>query len=114
MGGHLKAPKLINTYTGHPTEGYAMDFSSKQGKLATGDNNGNIHIFDNDLKTGTPMYTAEKSVEDIQWSPTETTVLAAGEVDGLIKIYDTRAPNRAMLTKSVGSTDVNALAWSKL
>lgn len=112
--GNLKAPTLINTYTGHSAEGYAMDFSSTQGRLATGDNNGGIHVFEEDMKTATLMYTANKSIEDIQWSPTETTVLAAGEAGGLIKIYDTRAPKRAMLEKTVGSTDVNALTWSNL
>lgn len=111
---NLKPPVLINSYTDHPTEGYAMAFSSKEGRLATGDNQGNIHVFEEDFKTATPMYASKESVEDIQWSPTETTVLAAGEVGGLVKIYDTRAPNRSMLEKSVGKTDVNALSWSKL
>merc|ERR1712226_95130 len=73
-----------------------------------------IYMYLLKISKAEPMYTSKKSVEDIRWSPTETTVLAAGEVDGLVKIYDTRAPNRSMLEKKVGSTDVNALSWSKL
>jgi len=114
-GGFLKPPTLISTYEEHSTEGYALDFSSKS-RLATGDNDGNIHVFQEDdiTQDATPMYTSPNSVEDIQWSPTETTVFAAGEAGGLIKIYDTRAPNRVMLEKSTGTADVNALSWSKL
>ena len=112
---HLTAPTLLNSYTNHTTEGYALDFSSQKGTLATGDNNGHIHIWDELYKTATPMYKAEQAVEDIQWSPTEATVLCGAEAGGLVKIYDTRAPNRHMLSKAIGvDTDVNALAWSKL
>jgi ribosome assembly protein RRB1 len=112
---HLRPPTLLHSYKGHSTEGYALDFAALTGKLATGDNDGHIHIWDDNYKSATRMYKAQHSVEDIQWSPTEATVLAGGEAGGLVKIYDTRAPNRAMLTKEIGSdTDVNALAWSKL
>jgi ribosome assembly protein RRB1 len=112
---HLKPPSLLYSYKGHSTEGFAMDFSSLTGKLATGDNDGHIHIWETDYRNVTPIYQATKAVEDIQWSPTEGTVLAGGETGGLLKIYDTRAPNRAMITKEINTdTDVNALAWSKL
>jgi ribosome assembly protein RRB1 len=91
-----------------------MDFSF-EGKLATGDNDGKIHIFAHHYREASLYYESTKSVEDIQWSPTETTVLAAGEAGGLVKIYDTRAPKKTMLTKTIDtSTDVNAVAWSKL
>ena len=111
----LQPPKLLHSYKGHPTEGYAIDFASLTGKLATGDNYGHVHIWEDNYCGARKMYKAKQSVEDIQWSPTEATVLAAGEAGGLMKIYDIRAPNRYMLSKEIGKeTDVNALAWSKL
>ena len=113
---HVQAPQLVHSYRGHATEGYALDFSL-QDRLATGDNQGSIHVWTDPSRiTVTPMYQSkdQKSVEDIQWSPTETTVLAAGEEGGLVKIYDIRAPNRHMLEKTANPTDVNVLSWSKL
>mmetsp|Transcript_23580 Transcript_23580/g.33784 ORF Transcript_23580/g.33784 Transcript_23580/m.33784 type:complete len:375 (+) Transcript_23580:2-1126(+) len=111
---NLRAPEHLFTYGGHSSEGYAMDFSTK-GILATGDNNGAIHVFESDYKKAQLMFTADKPIEDLQWSPNESTVLAAGETGGFAKIYDVRAPNRAMLTKDLGNkSDINALAWSNL
>jgi len=106
--------KAMFTYSGHSTEGYGMDFS-KEGTLATGDNNGEIHIWSiNEKFLAEPMYTSDFSVEDIQWSPTEATVLAAAEAGGCVKIYDTRAPKRSMMTQKISETDVNGLSWNKL
>ena len=91
-----------------------MDFS-KEGALATGDNDGAIHIWSiGENISATPMYVSENSVEDIQWSPTESTVLAAAEAGGCIKIYDTRAPKIAMLTQTISNTDINGVAWNKI
>jgi ribosome assembly protein RRB1 len=59
----------------------------------------------------------EKSVEDLQWSPTEATVFASAECGGMIRIFDTRAPHRAMVNHLVHATtkaDVNVLSWNKL
>jgi ribosome assembly protein RRB1 len=114
----MQAPSHFYAYKGHSTEGFAIDFSSAKGggnKLASGDNSGAIHVFDENYKSASNLYTAKESIEDIQWSPTEATVFCAGEAGGLVQIYDVRAPNRSMLQKSIASdTDVNAVAWSNL
>ena len=109
------------SYEGHSTEGFAMDWSrTKKGSLATGDNDGNIHLWssheDGTSYTVTPSYeTPGVSIEDLQWSPTEATVVCAAESDGHVAIYDTRAPNRAMLRPNLHpKTDVNVLSWNKL
>ena len=110
-----KAPEFLRSHKGHGTEGYALDFSL-QDKLASGSNNGSIHVSDSPSVPDSIVYQNDSklSVEDLQWSPTENTVFAAGEAGGLVKIYDTRAKQKHMLDKRVSSTDVNALAWSKL
>jgi ribosome assembly protein RRB1 len=111
----------IFSYGGHSTEGFAMDWSTVQeGALATGDNDGNIHLWKQSQGssgyTVTPSYeTPGVSIEDLQWSPTESTVVCAAESGGHISIYDTRAPHRAMLRPHLHpKTDVNVLSWNKL
>ncbi|KAL3821855.1 hypothetical protein ACHAXA_002608 [Cyclostephanos tholiformis] len=56
------------------------------------------------------------SVEDLQWSPTESTVLASGECGGYVRIYDIRCPGRAMITNKVhiNGSDVNVISWNGL
>jgi ribosome assembly protein RRB1 len=109
------------SYDGHSTEGFAVDWSRvKEGSMATGDNEGNIHLWssheDGTSYTVTPSYdTPGVSIEDLQWSPSEATVVCAAESDGHVAIYDTRAPNRAMLRPHLHpKTDVNVLSWNKL
>jgi ribosome assembly protein RRB1 len=112
----------------HSTEGYALDWSPvKQGVMASGDCDGNIHIWTPRSDSGSfevvPSYDAKtysagqvSSVEDIQWSPTEATVFCTAECRGYVRIFDTRAPNRAMLSHKIHSdgADVNVVSWNKL
>ena len=119
-------------YKGHSTEGYAMDWSPmSEGQLATGDCDGNIHIWNaaagcnynsnssfsisNRYSPSTDDNIDNPSVEDIQWSPTEKTVLVAAECGGYVKIYDTRAKT-AMLSKKIhkNSSDVNVISWNPI
>mmetsp|Transcript_48161 Transcript_48161/g.54572 ORF Transcript_48161/g.54572 Transcript_48161/m.54572 type:complete len:634 (+) Transcript_48161:287-2188(+) len=119
------------SYEGHSTEGFAMDWSDVQeGALATGDNDGNIHVWtrneDGSSYTVSPSYETPPhqnnhntstmiSIEDVQWSPSEATVFAAAESHGHLAIYDTRAPHRAMLRPYLHpNTDVNVLSWNKI
>eukprot|EP00339_Tiarina_fusa_P017877 CAMPEP_0117052704 /NCGR_PEP_ID=MMETSP0472-20121206/36438_1 /TAXON_ID=693140 ORGANISM="Tiarina fusus, Strain LIS" /NCGR_SAMPLE_ID=MMETSP0472 /ASSEMBLY_ACC=CAM_ASM_000603 /LENGTH=397 /DNA_ID=CAMNT_0004767447 /DNA_START=178 /DNA_END=1368 /DNA_ORIENTATION=- len=113
--------KPFFTYSGHDgVEGYAMDWSSvNQGHLATGDNDGNIHLWtpegsktDYNVVKAYESTAATVSVEDIQWSPTEATVFCAAESGGHVSIYDTRAPHKSMLRHCIHSgTDVNVASW---
>lgn len=104
---------------------FAIDWSRvKRGYLATGDNNGSIHLWTPRPEGGyevSPSYDAlgggKESIEDIQWSPTEGTVFCAAESGGHIAIYDTRAPNKAMLRPCVhegNKCDVNVISWNRL
>ncbi|EED95712.1 WD repeat protein [Thalassiosira pseudonana CCMP1335] len=109
-------------YSGHSTEGYALDWSRvTPGRLATADCDGNIHIWNashpvtpNDIvakyKNNSPW------VEDLQWSPSEATVLASAECGGFVRIYDVRCPNKAMISNKIhgSGADVNVISWNRL
>jgi ribosome assembly protein RRB1 len=109
-------------YTKHSTEGFAMDWSTVQaGQLVTGDCHGGLSLWN----PSESSYNVSKfmdgselrdklSIEDLQWSPTEATVLAAAECGGCVKIFDTRAPHKAMIAQEIHKhVDVNVLSWNR-
>ncbi|XP_029440956.1 glutamate-rich WD repeat-containing protein 1 [Rhinatrema bivittatum] len=112
----------VFSFAGHMTEGFALDWSPKvAGRLLTGDCNKNIHLW-TAIEGGTwhvdqrPFTAHTKSVEDLQWSPTEATVFASCSVDASIRIWDVRAaPGKAcMLTASQAhASDVNVISWNR-
>ena len=118
--------KAYFSYSKHGTEGWALDWSIvKEGQLATGDCEGNIHIWsaENGSYSVSPSYVADRSIpragtslsiEDLQWSPSEATVFASAECGGVVRIFDTRAPNRSMIRHQLHNTDVNVLSWNRL
>jgi len=124
-------------YQGHETEWYAMDWSRvSRGHLATGDCNGHVHLWQptesgvsTQTKYNSTSFRVSKaygsssdanidtpSIEDIQWSPTEATVLAVAECGGYVKIYDTRCERRAMLSQRIheNNADVNVISWNQI
>lgn len=113
--------KPIITLQMHKTEGYALDWSPlfPQGKLLTGDNNGEIFVTScgdgGRWTTDSKSFTGhQSSVEDIQWSPSERNVFASASSDGTVKIWDIRSrSHQPALSVMVSNTDVNVMSWSR-
>jgi ribosome assembly protein RRB1 len=105
------------TFDGHRGEGFAVDWSTQvAGRLATGDTYRNIHVWDPHSGSWqvSGVYAGHTaSVEDLQWSPTETTVFASCSSDRTIRIFDTRERSRAMLTVEAHAADVNVISWNR-
>lgn len=112
------------TFSGHQQEGFAVDWSPcAEGSLATGDCKRDIHIW-TPLENGTSWKVDQRSlvghtssVEDLQWSPNERSVLASCSVDKSIRIWDCRAaPQKAcMITcKDAHQSDINVISWNRL
>ncbi|KAI9350819.1 WD40-repeat-containing domain protein [Obelidium mucronatum] len=101
------------------TEGYAMDWSSLNNKLLSGDIRGKIFMSqlhsNTSFQTDPQAFTGhESSVEDIQWSPAEESVFASCSSDGTIRVWDVRTRNKAQLSWKAHTTDVNVITWNKL
>ena len=112
--------KPVSTLRAHRTEGYALDWSPTvpQGKLLTGDNDGKIFITTSSeagkfVTDNKPFTGHQGSVEEIQWSPSESNVFASAGSDGTVKVWDVRSKSRRpQISIQVSNTDVNVLSWS--
>lgn len=116
-----QAKRPIHTVRNHGNvEGYALDWSPliKSGALLTGDCSGQIYYTQRHTSkwvTDKRPFTVNnnKSVEDIQWSTTESTVFASCGCDGYIRIWDTRSKKHIpALSVKASNTDVNVISWS--
>eukprot|EP00899_Mesostigma_viride_P024649 jgi/Mesvir1/5369/Mv15450-RA.2 len=110
----------LQIFTGHSTEGFALDWSPvTTGRLVTGDCAHKICLWEPQEggkwqvdKKGFSGHT--KSVEDLQWSPTEATVFASCSVDQTIKVWDTRNSNAPALSVKAHSDDINVISWNRV
>ncbi|KNE60646.1 hypothetical protein AMAG_18576 [Allomyces macrogynus ATCC 38327] len=102
----------------HKDEGFAMDWSSKvEGQLLTGDCSKMIKLSvasPTGFNTTMAFAAHKKSVEDLQWSPSEATVFASSSADGTVKIFDTRMGSKPGISATVADCDVNVISWNRL
>ena len=100
----------------YSAEGYALEWGM-EGRLYAG--NDHLHIYQPQESTWTEIATYsghQSSIEDIQKSPLEPTVLASCSSDRTIKVWDTRtAHTDSQLTIPDSHTrDVNVISWNTL
>jgi len=111
----------------HADEGWALAWSPLvHGRLLSGDCAGKIQLWEpsegGKWGVGQSAFQApagsgfsdNPSVEDLQWSPSETTVFASCSADQTVRIWDSRLPPGPALTVRAHKTDVNVLSWSSL
>ena len=118
-----KAP--IHTITAHGrAEGFALAWappigaSSNSGRLLSGDVHSKIFltsVTESGFATGGQAFASHtSSVEDLQWSPTESTVFASCSADRSVRIWDVRVRDRKSVLAVEGAhdSDVNVLSWN--
>lgn len=115
----LKTPSAMFSFTGHTTEGFALDWSSfHAGRLATADCNGGLHVWDlNNAATwnvSDVLQGHQGSIEDLQWSSNEADILASTGVDRTLRIWDTRERNAVLTIPDLHQADVNVIHWNTL
>ncbi|KAJ9530838.1 hypothetical protein QJQ45_028716 [Haematococcus lacustris] len=105
----------------HAMEGFALDWSPlAAGRLASGDCRKHICVWEpSDAGCSSWSVSAayaghEASVEDLQWSPTETTVFASCSCDHTLRVWDTRERSKPMITVKAHECDVNVVSWNRL
>lgn len=126
MTGNVPRPnaptKPAYTSTHHRTEGFAFDWCpTAAGRFVAGDCSGGIHVY-NPLTNGISWECASSSggfqghtgsVEDLQWSPTESTVFASCSTDRSLRIWDIRDRSKAQIVApDVHRDDINVISWN--
>jgi ribosome assembly protein RRB1 len=114
--------KPLFSVDGHREEGYAMDWSRREwGNLLSGDCAGAIYwtqlngLDGSATSVNGQAFTGHAgSVEDLQWSPSESTVFASCSIDQTVRIWDVRCdPRRPVLSAHCHESDVNVISWNK-
>lgn len=116
------AKKPLHTIRNHGNvEGYGLDWSPliKTGALLTGDCSGQVYLTQRHTSKWVTdkqpfTFSNNKSIEDIQWSRTESTVFATSGCDGYIRIWDTRSKkHKPAISTRASATDVNVISWNE-
>ncbi|KAK0557295.1 Ribosome assembly protein rrb1 [Tilletia horrida] len=138
-----KAERPMFTVEAHRgVEGYAMDWAGIVGGgssagggagsgTSAGSRTGSLRLLSGDLHSKIYLTTATQtgfttsptafnshtsSVEDLQWSPAESTVFASCSADRSIRIWDVRVKSRksVLAVEAAHEQDVNVISWNRL
>jgi ribosome assembly protein RRB1 len=126
--GSVDATKLAKkpqyTITSHGrAEGFALAWappssSSPSQRLLSGDIHSKIYlstITESGITPSSQPFTSHtSSVEDIQWSPTESTVFASCSADTSLRVWDVRVKERksVLAVERAHESDINVLSWN--
>jgi WD40 repeat protein len=94
-------------------DGYGVDLHLN---LLTGDGKGRILLttIENDrFQTQGFFKDHTSSIEDLQWSHSQSNVFASCSADQTIRIWDTRVKKKAQLTIHAHDSDVNVISWNR-
>jgi ribosome assembly protein RRB1 len=107
----------VHTISNHGrSEGFAVEWGNTG--LLTGDVDKKIFLT-TVTPTGfhtspNPYLSHTSSVEDLQWSPNESTVFASCSADRTVRVWDIRAKGRkSVVSVEAHSEDVNVISWNK-
>ncbi|KAG8734574.1 ribosome biosynthesis protein rrb1 [Ceratobasidium sp. 414] len=103
------------------TEGFGLDWGAPTAgpRLLSGDLDGRIFLTtanQSSFTTAAAPFTGHtQPVEDIQWSPSETTVFASCSSDKSVRVWDVRAKGRrnAVQIARAHDSDVNVMSWNR-
>ena len=120
MGHKTNKPSWLHSIGTNGTEGWAIDWNQTTGALASGFCNGRLVVTECTGTTFTDTVIVNGSmqlgsIEDLQWSPSESTVVASASTDGTIGIWDLRSSSQqkpSLVINAHPGTDVNVISWS--
>lgn len=112
------AVKFISGKDTHQVEGYGLDWSPLAPNVfASGDCYGQLFVWaPGEAGRWAPVgYTGTspgRSVEEIQWSPTEANVLVACRAGGDVEVFDARQFPQPAVQWKADDTDINVATWN--
>jgi len=114
--------KPLFTFSGHSAEGFALSWSTlNSGIFASGDVRSKIFLWKMSedgrwIVDQRALTDHTASIEDLQWSPTEESLLLSCSADRYIRLWDTRSSPKQACVCSVQNAhddDVNVISWNK-
>lgn len=108
---------FTSSSTTHVCEGYGLDWSSTVPNVfASGDCQGVLVLWHpTEAGRWAPSGTdaTGKSVEEIQWSPTQRDVFIAARVGGTVEVWDARTLRKPRLSWKADPQDINVADWNQ-
>ena len=117
--------KPVHTVEAHKrAEGFALAWSTplptaSMTRLLSGDIHSKIYMTNMtnsgfETSSAMPFASHTSSIEDLQWSPSETTVFASVSADRSLRLWDIRSRDRKSVIAATNAhdADINVLSWN--